>query len=294
MWYYVLQGERKGPVEAPEFFNLIKQNIIKSDDYIWKKGFDNWKKLEDVEELSSYLHGTPDVSSNFVENSNFELETVANFAQAGNSNPVGSSVDFNSKTGEYKIPSVLTVDWKNIDENENRFYILVGKDRNQPETQYGPYSLTLIKRLFQENRINGKTFIWNQGMENWSMLADLPNFQEIFNVVPPEISESEKRDNMRRPFVARMFFHDNAKLYEGVCRDISTGGMQVLVSNFPGRIGDKISINVHPDNSEYHFVASGKVVRILEGNNGFSFRFIDLKSEAENAIKAYISNENSN
>lgn len=276
MWYYVLQGERKGPVEGQEFISLIQKNVVKPEDYIWKKGFDNWKKLAEVPDLTVYLQASS------------APQAVSMVATEN------AAVDFSAKTGEFKIPSVLTLDWKNIPKDENRFYILVGQDRGQSESQYGPYSLNLLERLYRENRINGKSYIWCQGMENWSMLADLPNFQEIFKAMPPEISDAEKRENLRRPFVARMFFHDNSKLYEGVCRDISTGGMQVLVAGFPGKVGDQISINVHPDNSDYHFVANGKVVRMLEGNMGFSFRFLDLREEAESAIKAYISNENGN
>jgi c-di-GMP-binding flagellar brake protein YcgR len=64
--------------------------------------------------------------------------------------------------------------------------------------------------------------------------------------------------------------------------------MQILVDNFKGHAGDKITINVHPENSDYHFTASGLVVRILEGNSGFSFRFHALSEEAKRAIEKYI------
>lgn len=49
-------------------------------------------------------------------------------------------------------------------------------------------------------------------------------------------------------------------------------------------------MNVHPDNSDYHFVARGKVVRILDGDQGFSLRFSGLNDEAKNAINDYIGN----
>ena len=86
-----------------------------------------------------------------------------------------------------------------------------------------------------------------------------------------------------------MFFHNESVVYEGICRDISVGGLQVLVDGFPGNIGDEISLNVHPENTDYNFVASGKVVRILEGDQGFSLRFIQLSDEATNAIEDYLS-----
>jgi hypothetical protein len=64
--------------------------------------------------------------------------------------------------------------------------------------------------------------------------------------------------------------------------------MQVLTSQFPGKAGDRISINVHPDNTEYHFTAAGIIVRLLEGNQGFSFRFDPLQADAKLAIEKYI------
>lgn len=128
-------------------------------------------------------------------------------------------------------------------------------------------------------------------MSNWQPLGEIQDFQEVFEELPPQIDNSERRENERRPFVARMFFHNNEDLYEGLCRDISTGGMQVLMGDSPLEIGTAISINVHPENTEYNFVASGKVVRMLQGGQGFSFRFIDLSEEAKSAIEKYIKSE---
>ena len=65
-------------------------------------------------------------------------------------------------------------------------------------------------------------------------------------------------------------------------------GMQVLVSDFPAKQGDRITLNVHPENSQSGFVASGKITRLLNGGQGFSLRFIGLSPEAQKAITSYI------
>lgn len=185
----------------------------------------------------------------------------------------------------------IPFDWHQVDPDEKIFFIMTGKDRNSKETLYGPYSINIIARLYKEKRINGRSYIWCSSMKNWEILADIAIFEEAFSEKPPKIEDIERRANPRKPFIARMLFHDNEKLYEGICRDISMGGMQVLVSDFPGGTGDKISFNVHPDNSNYHFVASGEIVRILDGGQGFSFRFTELTDEAKQAINNYIANE---
>ncbi len=145
-----------------------------------------------------------------------------------------------------------------------------------------------LKQLYKENRINGKTFIFATGMKEWKVMGDLPDYEDLFHELPPPIKDADRRTATRKPFIAKLFVQNNKKLFEGLCRDVSIGGMQVLVNDFKGLAGDKISINVHPENTEYHFTASGVVVRVLEGNSGFSFRFQELNDEAKRSIEKYI------
>ena len=88
-----------------------------------------------------------------------------------------------------------------------------------------------------------------------------------------------------------MYIKNRKEVFVGICRDISIGGMQVLVDHFPGSVGERISINVHPDNTDYNFVADGNIVRSLEGGHGFSFRFLDLSRESQDAISRYLQSE---
>ena len=167
--------------------------------------------------------------------------------------------------------------------------IKVGHDRNSDEREYGPFSINQLKKLRAENRINAKTFIFCSGMENWQMLGELDLDQILVGRdTSSEISEDDKRIHVRKPFVAKLYFHDDEEFYEGVCRDISIGGLQVLVSDFPGEAGDTIKMNVHPSNTDHHFLATGVIVRKLEGNQGFSLRFNQLEPQALKSIQAYL------
>ena len=179
-------------------------------------------------------------------------------------------------------------DFSSIDQDEKRITIKIGLDRGGNEAEYGPFSLNQLKQAFEEKRINAKTLVFTSGMKDWRFLAEIPIYQELFNESPPIIEETEKRASTRKPFVARMFFHDQNDVFEGVCRDISVGGLQILVSGFPGNVGDFVNLNVHPDNSDYCFVASGKIVRLLDGGQGFSLRFTDISDEARKSISEYI------
>jgi GYF domain 2/PilZ domain len=252
-WYYVQKGNRHGPVAVEVIEQMILNQELKSEDFVWKKGFENWKKIKDVPELAV----TP------------KLDPV-------------------TPTPDIPLPPKKSVSLKDLNPDENVIFIRVGVDRGASPTEYGPYSLNLLKRLFKEKRINGKTEVFVKGSSEYKLLADYPEYQDIFEELPPVIKDSERRLTERKPFIARLFIQNNKNLYEGICRDISIGGMQILMDKFEGKSGDKISINVHPENSDYHFTASGVVVRLLEGNAGISFRFQGLNDEAKRAIEKYI------
>lgn len=176
-------------------------------------------------------------------------------------------------------------------DNGKTLFIRVGMDRGTPPTDYGPFDLNMIKKLYKENRINAKTLIYINGMIKFKVLGDFVDFNQVFQEMPPVIAEEDRRAAMRKPFIARMFIQNQARVFEGICRDISIGGMQVLVDQFPGSVGEQIDLNVHPENLEHHFVASGMIVRKLEGGQGFSFRFLDLKDDAKKAIENYLMNQ---
>ena len=127
-------------------------------------------------------------------------------------------------------------------------------------------------------------------MKHWAPVGIFEDFETLF-MVKTTVSDDDRRQFQRKPFVARMLYANKNEVFEGLCRDLSVGGMQVLMDHFPGGTGEQISLNVHPENSEHHFVADGKVVRILEGKKGFSFRFINLSEEAKSSIENYIASE---
>lgn len=253
-WYYVQKGNRHGPVAIEVIEKMISDDELKTEDFVWKKGFENWKKIKEVSEFQ-------------VEE---KLETKA--------------PQFPPEMSQ----RAEVVDFRNLNPDERAIFIRIGSDRGTATNDYGPFSIKQLKQLHKENRINGKTFVFTTGMKEWKLLADLPDYQEIFEELPPVIKESERRVTVRKPFIARLFIQNNKNVYEGICRDISIGGMQILIDDFKGAAGDKITINVHPENTDYHFTASGVVVRILEGNSGFSFRFQNLSDEAKRAIEKYV------
>lgn len=263
-WYYVQKGNRHGPVALEVIQQMIANSDLNSADYVWKKGFENWKKIKEIPE--------------------FEEKPASTFKapEAPKAEAPKPVADLGPKI-EYKEVSL-----RSLGPDERTVYVRIGNDRGLPPSDYGPFSINQLKQLFKESRINGKTLVFVTGMKEWKVLGDLPEYQDIFQEAPPVIQEADRRAAVRKPFVARLFVQNNKKVFEGICRDISIGGMQVLTDDFKGQAGDRIAINVHPENTDYCFTASGVVVRILEGNSGFSFRFQGLSDEAKRSVEKYI------
>lgn len=279
-WFYVKNKDRVGPINEEQLEELIVSGTLQKESYVWKKGLDNWKKIKDMPELSIYLIPEPGA----IDKIPFppELESPLE-ATATTQHQTNDQVD-DQTDSQTNIVANKPFNIKTVSRQEHIFYI----KQSESGSEYGPYSLEMIIKLFKQNRVNAKSYIFTPKLENWQYLADLPIYQELFLEEPPIIEETERRISLRRPFVARIFFHDNKNFFEGVCRDISIGGMQVLVSNFPGNQGDEISINVHPENSDHSFVAAGRIARILEGNQGIFIRFSNLSSDASSSILSYL------
>lgn len=259
-WYYVEKGERVGPIEMEDVEKLYQAGKLTRDSYVWTKGFDNWKLISEATELGHLLSN----------------DIKAELPPALDMPPVIDD------------QHVVLYSWDDIKDDEKIITIKIGLDRGGDEIEYGPFSVIDLQKAYQENRINEKTLAYIPGENEWSFIAETPIAKKVMGVTPPLIKDDERRTTQRKPFVARMFFHDSQQVFEGVCRDISVGGMQVLVSNFPFNIGDEVTLNVHPENDNYHFVASGLVVRHLKDNQGFALRFVNLSDEAESSINKYI------
>ena len=291
-WYYVENDGKAGPVDEATIASFLQNGSLNEKSYVWKKGFDDWVQIVNVPELHKFFE-EDEMEEEFDDKPFYEEELVLEDEEDEESElvvgEITQTMDVNDFIHEdFADEQDVEIDWDSISATQPIFSIKVGHDRGSTEVEYGPFSLDALKKLFTENRINGRTYIFTPQMNDWIFLADLPIYEKIFAAIPPVIDDGERRINVRRPFVAKMFFHNNSQLFEGVCRDISVGGLQVLVFNPPVNEGERISMNVHPENSEYSFVASGKVVRLLSGGQGFSLRFMNLSDEAQTAITGYL------
>jgi len=179
------------------------------------------------------------------------------------------------------------------------------------DSQFGPFSEEELHRFLRIGKIHGEVHAWSEGMTGWQKLKTLPEFTESVEesrkvrsggavatpaATPKNESKAEdRRKSPRVPLIARSMMAANGKVFSGMCRDVSVGGMQLLTSEVPGPIGTRIKLNIStPNGSEntiHPFVAEAIVVRVLEDGKGFSFRFEKLSNEGQKAIEAYVAQQ---
>jgi hypothetical protein len=263
-WFYYHNNKQEGPLTLEQLKELVINGQLNHTSYVWTKGFADWKLIKDVHELNVQV-------SNVQKKQENTSTATQEFTQVTNSHNTGSNLLLGT-----------------VKPDEKCIYIKTGFDRGGTPKEYGPYDLEMLKKLYKTNRVNGRTLVYFPGIDCWRILAVFADFEEIFNELPPIIEDSDRRRWERKPFTARLFFTTDNQFYEGVCKDISLGGMQVLLHKFPGKVGEIIKLNVHPEDANHQFVAKAKIVRIAKSDGALSMEFVELSDVARKAIENYL------
>jgi hypothetical protein len=173
----------------------------------------------------------------------------------------------------------------------------------QNDAQTGPYPTSELIRLQVAGQITPSAFVWQEKFTEWKPFTEVAELKAaVGSLQAPVVTASptlhsttsakpaDKRAAPRKPLTAQIYLTNQKDLVVAVCRDISIGGMQVLTDRVPGTVGTTVRLNVVPpsDSGLAAFVAEGVIVRVLEDQRGFSFRFTKLNDEAKKSIESYI------
>ena len=162
-WYYVVGSERVGPISIEGLKKLFLNNEINLETYIWKKGFQNWERLKDVSEIA---FNQPEVIP--------EVVVVAAPIKIA---PIVVAEPIKVKEIEETSPEInFNFEWEKIKDNEEMFFVRIGRDRLNFDGSdiFGPYTLIEIKEAMTEKRINFQTLIFAPGMNSWTKIQDSP------------------------------------------------------------------------------------------------------------------------
>lgn len=284
-WFLAMETESIGPLRASELLDRMKGSegqapSVHGQSYLWRDGLSDWMRLSDIKEFQDIL---------------------SQLAKPPRLPPKPPKL----KIIPPPVPKTGPVF------NSDKIWFLHYKD-----AQYGPFSEADLANYIKIGKIHKRVHLWKEGLTDWSVLETIPELQAVLesvSVLRPTSPSSksgprqaggshagmesnaakDRRQFPRKPCVARLLMTDQRTLFMGICRDVSVGGMQVLTKEVPGGVGDLIKMNIssagHGDESLEPFTAQGEIVRILEDQQGFSFRFIQLKPEFTERLRLFLS-----
>lgn len=258
-WYTVANNRPTGPLSAKEIVQRIQSGELSFASHIWKDGLDGWMRVYNVKDFQPLLPSEPDVAL---------IAEIQKSTQAA--------------------PPPLAPKQK---EELRTWFIFLD------EANYGPISDREVQTLIDSGRISASTYLWQKGFADWQLAVSIPNWAKSLasgNVAAEFVKstsklEKEKRKAPRKPFEAKILLTNGKEIGWAVCRDVSIGGMQVLMDRSPGAVGEVLKLNVSKSGKVPGFACEGVIVRVLEDGRGFSFRFSSLGDDAKSAIEKYIS-----
>ncbi len=289
-WYVAVGKKGVGPMTAAELYEKINRGHLTWVDFGWRKGQKTWQRLCDLDELKSLLPSQP--AQDLQRQVQKSADSQASSPAEGAERVVTRASARSSKTSVSPTTAGGPPQFAGGSAEPKIWYL------HYNSSQYGPFSQKEILRAIEIGKINSNIHAWSNGMAGWEKIGKIATFQKAGS--RPEATRTpertEKRETPRRPMVAQVLMSDEETVIVGVCRDISIGGLQVLTDRAPAPVGSKLKMNISPSGDVkgqgfQPFVAEGVVVRILEDERGFSFRFSKLSDAARRSIEDYIESD---
>ena len=318
-WYLAGGGSHLGPLTAADVYEKITAREITWAHYLWRRGEKQWARVCDILTFQVALPQKPEQGT-----PTLPAEKAASRSSSGAESRKGR---LGADAGLTPLPEERMwflfynqSQYGPFSKDEVNRLILVGRIHGRVHAwKNGRATWERLERIgdFREVLANaadlpevqtlGKTASRATAAAKRSTRAKGAASSDHGSVQdePSVRLNKDKRRAMRAPLVAKIVMADEKGVSVGVCRDISIGGMQVLTDRIPGDPGNRIRLNVsalgekggtsdgeaeddHGRRKIESFVAEGVIVRILEDNRGFSFRFDKLSAAAKRSIERYI------
>lgn len=168
----------------------------------------------------------------------------------------------------------------------------------------GPYADLEVISMLQNKQLHRFHFVWASHMEFWTAIADLPEFSEEKISHAAEQSKSsevfKKRNHQRFPCSLSIYAHDNLRLCQGFCNNLSQGGALIRVNNPFFIPGDKLQIHYRSstatDNISSPFNTTAEVLtkqfsklRIQHNTElNYAIKFLNLPSKGLQQIQNWL------
>ena len=230
LWFYVKEGKKIGPVPKNRIYELIENESIHHDTYIWTSGYDNWQKVEQEKDFKYFL-----ISKN-------------NQAY----------IQKHSKSFE-------------------RFFITTLHADGGDETLYGPYTEQELISMAFEKQLVPLTFIYNDQEHSWGRIIYHSLAPTLFKANQLKLFANKRINPNKRPalpFICTIFLEKERKTLRTLARDVTGGGLQVLLNNANKIISNnQLEIIVQTPDKKEQIITEVRPERLFANNKGGFIRF---------------------
>lgn len=148
-WFYVDNGQSSGPYTRSWMEEKYKDGFLKDDTYVWKSGLENWVYYRD----SGLKQTSEDDKKANAKETVYRPEKTLEEINAEAAEEPASEPETPEEAG-MAFDDETASEW---------FYVDNGKSA-------GPYPQDAMKQLIQTGQLNGHSFVWKEGMNDWARL----------------------------------------------------------------------------------------------------------------------------
>lgn len=190
-WYYVENGESKGPFTKNEFLDLIVSHTVQADTYVWTRGMKEWTHLNstplylesglDSEQEASVLESVPAADTAAAA---AELEEEPQTAPLS-IEPEGESVH---ETAEPLNSTAQNFESEHAEPRDAQewYYAVNGRS-------YGPFSQSVMVGYIAQGVLNAESLVWKEDFTDWTRLADTQLYTYLPHTSAPHAAPQYSR-----------------------------------------------------------------------------------------------------
>lgn len=149
-WYYVDSGKSVGPFRRSVFKDMVRKGDLKPSVYVWTKGMKEWTHLDQTQLASLIPAAAEPVVLDTVKEPAVQLDA----AMLEKEEPVKTKSTVQPEEPARQEP-----------EDAQWYYI-------KNSQTYGPYDQNVMVDYVKSGIINGNTYVWKDGMEDWAFLKN--------------------------------------------------------------------------------------------------------------------------
>ncbi len=260
-WFIYINNTPYGPLTGNDIWNKLNSKVIDYGTYIWKKGFNDWKRLE---EEPAFDQQPPDADPVLLPKTE-ETPPAINISSGTGAGPLVWHLNDNKvRSGPFKQSEVIEKIRKGL-VSPGAFVWKKGTKEWEPACD---------------------------SLEFKEYFKNAPSEQAPVEGPHSNKTTKDTRKHKRASLFARVIVHDNQDIAYMPCGNISEGGILLYTDKLLWEKGSQVKLNIKSDDLPEAFDVEGEVMGFTDDTpNGYHIKFSNLSAENRRLLKSYAENK---